>query len=84
MLQISVDKAQIELLDLSNAASVRIKTSLYRVQNGSFKIPALQVTEETRSIPPISESAYNTAFQVEDFIADLAGGRWSRVPASRR
>jgi hypothetical protein len=60
--------------DRSNAASVRIKTSLYRVQNGSFKIPALQETEETRSIPPISEYAYSTAFQVEDFIADLAGG----------
>ena len=61
-------------MNLTNAATVKVKTSLYRVVNGAYKIPALQVKEQSLTVNAKSGKLYNEDFLLEDYAANLRYG----------
>jgi hypothetical protein len=60
--------------DRNAAAALRVKTTLYRVENGVFKLPPLNVDEKNKTV--MSDSVYynNVSFPFQPLWGDLRGG----------
>jgi hypothetical protein len=58
----------------SVAAVLRVKTTLYRVENGVFKEPPLNVDEKNKTVMPDSVYYNNASFPMQPLWSSLRGG----------
>jgi hypothetical protein len=60
--------------DRSAAAVLRVKTTLYRVENGVFKEPPLNVDEKNKTVMPDSVYYNSASFPMQPLWSSLRGG----------
>jgi hypothetical protein len=67
-------KAPVWNTDRSAAAALRVRTSLYRVEDGVFKEPPLNVDEKNKTVMSDSVYYYDASFPLEPLLSSLRGG----------
>lgn len=61
-------------MNLTSPATVNVKSSLYRVVNGVYKTPALQVKEQSVTVSAKAGKMYKEDFLIEDYADALRFG----------